>query len=33
MTMGTILVVGFLLVSTTLGYEVPCRLERRRNAQ
>ena len=33
MITGTILVVGFLLVSATLGYEVPGRLERRRNAQ
>jgi len=28
-----IMVVGFLLASATLGYEVPRRLERRRNAQ
>ena len=33
MITGTILVVGILLVSATLGYEVPRRLERRRNAQ
>jgi hypothetical protein len=27
MITGTMLVDGFLLVSATLGYEVPCRLE------
>jgi hypothetical protein len=29
----TILGVGFLLVSVTLGYQMPRRLERRRNTQ
>jgi hypothetical protein len=33
MITGTILAVGFLLVSATLGYQVPRRLESRRNAQ
>jgi hypothetical protein len=33
MITGTILVVGFVLVSATLQYQVPHRLNRRRNAQ
>ena len=33
MITGTILVVGFLLVSATLGYEGPRRLEQWRDAQ
>ena len=33
MITATILVVGYLLVSATLRYEVPHRLERRRNTQ
>jgi hypothetical protein len=33
MITGTILVVGLLLVSATLGYQVPRRLEQWRNAQ
>ena len=33
MITGTILVAGVLLVRATVGYEVPCRLERRRDAQ
>jgi hypothetical protein len=32
MLTGAIMVVGLLLISATLGYEVPRRLKRRRNA-